>query len=71
MERQLGGQAHDGAIRGGEHNLRVPVGRLQSITRIHRGLHLSVHALQGSQSDVKRRNVPQAHWRLGLTIIAI
>ena len=68
MERQLGGEAYDGAIRGGKHNFRVSVGRLQGRARIHRWLHILVDAIEGGESDVKRRDVPQAHRRLGLRV---
>lgn len=66
LERQLGGEAHDGTVRGGEYYLRVPIGRLQSRPRVYRRLHLLVDALQGSESDVERGNVPQTNWWMGL-----
>jgi len=44
VEHQLGSQTHDGAVRRGKHNIRLPVGRLQSHTRIHRRLHILVDA---------------------------
>lgn len=66
MERELGGETHDGPIRRGEYNFRVSIGRLQSSARIHWRLHFLVDALQGSQPDVERRDVSQTHRGLGL-----
>ena len=64
LERQLGGEAHDGAVRGGERRLQLPVGRLQGGARIHRRLHLPVDALQRGQPDAQRGALPQTDGRL-------
>lgn len=66
MERQLGGKAHDGTIWRGEYHLRMPIGWLQGRPRVYRRLHLLVDALQGSESDVERGDVPQADRWMGL-----
>ena len=64
LERQLGSQAHDGAVWRGKRHLQLPVSRLQSGSRIHRWIHFPVDALQRSQPDSKRRTLPQTDWRL-------
>lgn len=64
MEHQLGSETHDGPVRGGQHNIRVPVGRLQGDPRVYRRLHIPVDAVQGGEPDAQRGAVPQAHRRL-------
>lgn len=59
MEHQLGGQTHDGAVRRGQHYIRLPVGRLQGDTRVHRRLHILVDAFQRGEPDAERGAVPQ------------
>jgi hypothetical protein len=66
LERELGGEAHDGAVRGGEHYLQLPVRRLQSGARVHRRLHFPVDALERSQSNAERRAFPQTHGWMGV-----
>ena len=51
MERKLGDKTHDGAIRRGQHHILSSVRRLQGGPRVHRRLHLPLHALQGRQPD--------------------
>lgn len=69
MERQLGGEAHDDPARGREHHLLLLVQRLQGRARVHRRLHLHVHALKGKQSNAERGNVPQIDRRMELSLI--
>lgn len=59
MEHQLGSETHDGAVRRGQHNIRLSVGRLQGDTRVHRRLHILVDALQRGEPDAERGAVPQ------------
>lgn len=59
MEHKLGSEAHDGAVRRGQHNIRLSVGRLQGHTRIHRRLHILVDAVQRGEPIAERGAVPQ------------
>lgn len=71
MERELGSETHDGPVRRGQHNIRLPVGRLQSDTRVHRRLHILVDAVQGSEPDAERGAVPQADRWLVITVFVL
>lgn len=68
MERELGNKTHDGAIRGGQHHILRAVRRLQGGARIHRRLHIPLHAIQGCKPDVGRGIIPQTHWRLDVSV---
>lgn len=52
MERQLGNQAHDGPIRRRQHHILSAISRLQGRPRVHRRVHLPVHAIQGRQPEL-------------------
>lgn len=59
MEHQLGSEAHDGAVRGGQHNICLSIGRLQGDTRVYRRIHILFHAFQRSEPVAERGTVPQ------------
>jgi kindlin 2 len=51
VECKLGGETHDGSVRGRKHSILLSVMRLQSGTRVYRRLYFHVNALQGKQSN--------------------
>jgi hypothetical protein len=64
VERELGGEAHDDPVRGGQHHVQLFVGGLQSGPRVHRRVHFLVDEVEGRESDFERRALPQTDRRL-------
>lgn len=68
VERELGEQAHDGTVRGGEYSFQLLVRRLQGDPRVYRRLHLPLHQIQRRQPDPERGTLPQTYRRLVLRV---
>lgn len=68
LERELGGEAHDGAVRRGKHCFQLPFSRLQGGARVHRWLHFPVDAVERSQSNAERGAFPQTHGWMGVIV---
>ena len=59
MEHQLGDEAHDDSTgRRQKRHISMLVSRLQSRTRVHWRIHLSVNEKQGWQPAAGRRTLP-------------